>query len=549
MDAPILSPTRAGQLVGPYVLVRRLGVGGMGEVWMGQRTLRGGVTKTVAIKLLSTERARDPQARQMLRDEGRLAMLLSNSNIVQVFDIGEASEGSEYLVMEWVDGLNLAELSERLRERGETLPLAIIGYIVGELLKALAYAHDLTHAGTRQSIIHRDVSPHNVMLSVCGEVKLMDFGVARMASEDSRTSQVKGKLRYMPPEQLRGETSDPKLDLFAVGAILHELLEGEKFRGDVVDDARLCGMILSGEVGGSSRRREVPIELDRLRNGLLRADPSDRVASARVAHRELERWPGYRDQEFELQDIVRRFVVVEAPRTGFELDARSASASMDTPDESQTEVSRSAAPRDQTERRSGRAASSTALAASPPTPARARAWAIAATLLALILLASVGVTMFESRQPPLPTPLHVELEPLALVPPPRIEIPDRPVLEPPPLELEPEPELFDSESELEPELLENVDAVEPTTLVPARRVSVTLVAPSYKFWVQIEIAGKQITLDKLVAGSASIKLEPGVHEVSYREDPEASWRSAGRVEIVPGEATRLVLERGRARVE
>ncbi|MCA9683050.1 MAG: serine/threonine protein kinase, partial [Myxococcales bacterium] len=195
----------------------------MAEVWMGRRTAMGGASKTVAIKLMAAKVAHEPEFRRLFTSEARLSMLLNNSNIVQVFDVGE-EQGECYMVMEWVDGLNLSQLCKRLSVAGERLPPVVSVYVIAEVLRALSYAHSVrTDEGS--VIVHRDVSPQNVMISTNGEVKIMDFGIARVASEDTSGVHVKGKLRYMPPEQLRGETREPTLDLFAVGAMLHELLD------------------------------------------------------------------------------------------------------------------------------------------------------------------------------------------------------------------------------------------------------------------------------------------------------------------------------------
>ena len=263
--------------LGGYELTRQLGVGGMGEVWMGRRTSIGGAAKTVAIKTISRPHSRDPNARKMFLDEARLSMLLANSNIVQTFDVDETEDGVCYMVMEWVDGVDLSALCEGMTQRGERLSIPLAAYIIGEVLKGLAYAHSFRHEGETKTIVHRDISPHNVMISVSGEVKIMDFGIARVASEETSGVHIKGKLRYMPPEQLRGKSREPTLDLFSVGAIFHELIDGAKFRTGV-DEARLYGMILDGEIPPlTGVEGELPPELDALRLGLLVGDPSKRT--------------------------------------------------------------------------------------------------------------------------------------------------------------------------------------------------------------------------------------------------------------------------------
>ena len=296
-----------------YELLHRLGSGGMAEVWMGRRVAGEGVYKAVAIKVLPTPRAADERYRRMFQEEARLSLLLSHSNIVQVFDVGQ-SEGQSYLVMEWVDGLNLAQLAELTRSRHIAVPDGITAFIIGELLQALAYAHTLTHEGRPLAIIHRDVSPQNVLISVSGEVKLADFGIARVAHDDTSGLFVKGKLRYMAPEQLAGQSRSPAVDLFAVGAILHELLDGARFR-DGDDEAAILAQVHRGEVP-PLRRRGVPRELEELRQALLRPSPDERLASAERALEHLRRWPGYRSESLALGRLARICVGVGAPRSG-----------------------------------------------------------------------------------------------------------------------------------------------------------------------------------------------------------------------------------------
>ncbi|EDM73781.1 serine/threonine protein kinase [Plesiocystis pacifica SIR-1] len=303
--------------VGPYELIQKLGSGGMAEVWMGRRVAVGGASKSVAVKLLAPHHLSKPDYRQMFMEEARLSMLLTNSNIVQVFDIGEEADGTAYMAMEWIDGCDLADLTSRLREHGQRLSDEVISFIIGEILRALRYAHELTHQGQRATIVHRDISPQNVMLSVSGEVKLMDFGVARIATEQTTGHFVKGKLRYMPPEQLKGNSREPTVDLFAVGAVLHELLDGQKFRSTAADEGELYGMILSGTHPPLTiDPREIPLELDQLRWGLLAARIEDRLSSARGALQRLRKFPRYRDASMELEELVRWAVGAEAPRTG-----------------------------------------------------------------------------------------------------------------------------------------------------------------------------------------------------------------------------------------
>lgn len=303
------------QTVGQYELIRRIGSGGMAEVWMGRRASVGGATKSVAIKFMSARVAGDERHRRMFLAEARLSMLMTHSNVVQVFDAGE-EDGRLYLVMEWIDGLNLAQLSELRRREGQPWPPRLSGYVVGEVLRGLAYAHHLTHEGQPMCVVHRDISPHNVLVSTSGEVKLADFGVARLASEETSGLHIKGKLRYMAPEHLAGRSREPTVDLFGVGAVLHELLAGARFR-DEADEVDLYGQILGGHVPPLTVPG-VPPELASLREGLLRAEPRQRIPTAARALEYLSAWAGYRNAAAELGTLCRAAMGVVAPRSGID---------------------------------------------------------------------------------------------------------------------------------------------------------------------------------------------------------------------------------------
>ncbi len=279
---------------------------------MGRRPALGGASKAVAIKLLAKHIADDPGYRQMFVDEARLSMLLTNSNVVQVFDVGEV-DGECFMVMEWVDGLNLAELTRNMLAKGECLSTELSAHVIGEVLRGLTYAHTLHHDGGSATIVHRDVSPQNVLCSVSGEVKLADFGVARLAREETSGLHVKGKLRYMAPEQLRGRSREPTVDLYAVGAMLHELLSGNKFR-KTNDENDLYSIALSGEY--PPLPASVPVELANVCKRLLEPDATLRIQAAEAALELLARWPGYRNGSIELGRFVREYSGIAGPRSG-----------------------------------------------------------------------------------------------------------------------------------------------------------------------------------------------------------------------------------------
>ena len=295
--------------IGPYTLLRQIGEGGMGEVWLGRRPTPVGASKLVAVKLLGRRHLEHEDLREMFLREARLSMSLTHSNIVHVYDVVEDANQC-CMVMEWVDGLDLARFTAKLRATRHQLSQVQSVFIVSKLLRALAYAHTGDHRGSKGRIIHRDISPQNVMISVTGEVKLMDFGIARLSSDETSGMAVRGKPRYMPPEQLAGKSREPTVDLFAVGAILHELLDNRRFRWQADDDGELYGMIMAGRV--PELGLDIPPALERVRAGLLEPEPSKRIPSARQALELLDAWPDLRDVSFELEALVREFVDVKA---------------------------------------------------------------------------------------------------------------------------------------------------------------------------------------------------------------------------------------------
>jgi hypothetical protein len=210
----------------------------------------------------------------------------------------------------------------------------IAAFVIGQLLYGLSYAHKVTlPSGDSLGIVHRDVSPHNVLLSVSGDVKLSDFGIARRASEETAGVHIKGKLRYMPPEQLSGQSKAPTVDLYAVGAIFHEMLDGRKFRHDAETEVQMFGAALSGAV--PPVQFPLPPELEALRAGLLQPDPANRIQSADDALRMLKRWRGNQDMRLELGELCAKLTGISGPRAGVAAtmapQPSTASASVGTP--------------------------------------------------------------------------------------------------------------------------------------------------------------------------------------------------------------------------
>jgi eukaryotic-like serine/threonine-protein kinase len=212
--------------LGPYELLRRIATGGMAEVYLAKRAGPHGFQKTVALKRILPQFARDPDFVAMFVDEARVCARLGHPNIVQVFDFGE-EEGELYMAMEYVDGTTGARLVRAVAARGEELPIDVCLHITLSILHALDAAHGARdEEGKLLSLVHRDVSPGNVLIDRSGAVKLTDFGIARAAEIERRTDagQLKGKLGYMSPEQVVGRDLDARSDIFTLGIVLAEML-------------------------------------------------------------------------------------------------------------------------------------------------------------------------------------------------------------------------------------------------------------------------------------------------------------------------------------
>jgi serine/threonine protein kinase len=212
---------------GRYKIVRKVADGGMAEIFLATQTGREGFQKPVILKRIHSTIYADPQFRNMFIDEAHISMGLSHSNIVQILDLG-VGNGRYFLVMEVVDGWDLGRVIHRAAQAGTPLPRELGLHVTAEVCRALAYAHGKADPsdGRPLGIVHRDVSPQNILLSEQGEVKLTDFGIAKAMNkrEQTGTGVVKGKVAFMSPEQALGKAIDPRSDLFAVGTILYQLM-------------------------------------------------------------------------------------------------------------------------------------------------------------------------------------------------------------------------------------------------------------------------------------------------------------------------------------
>jgi eukaryotic-like serine/threonine-protein kinase len=278
--------TSEARLVGRYALHGALATGGMATVHIGRLVGEVGFARTVAIKRLHPQFASDPDFRAMLLDEARVASRVRHPNVVSVIDVVDS--GTELLlVMEYVRGVSLAHLLRAASRNRERVPVSVAIAICTEFLEGLYAAHEArAEDGTTLGIVHRDVSPQNVVVGADGVSRVLDFGIAKAAGSVSVTQegQIKGKLAYMAPEQLQGRSS-PQSDIYSAGVVLWEMLTGRMlFRG--ANDGQTLNNILRGDVEPPSKFGTPP-ELDAVVARALSRDPGARFETARQMSSQL----------------------------------------------------------------------------------------------------------------------------------------------------------------------------------------------------------------------------------------------------------------------
>jgi hypothetical protein len=256
----------------------------MAEVFLARRRGAAGVQKRLVIKRIRPERSGDPRLLGLFVKEARLSMDLVHANIVPVFDFGRVGDAL-FLAMEFVDGRDLGAALQRARERGAALDPLLVAHIGAEACQALHYAHGKKDgAGHPLGVVHRDVTPRNVLLSFAGEVKLADFGVAALATDDE-TGRIRGTPAYMSPEQARGDPVDARSDLFSLGLVLWEALAGARAY-TASDPAGLLAQARDGAV--PPLPASVPEPLRRVVERATRARTDDRFAGALQMHQALD---------------------------------------------------------------------------------------------------------------------------------------------------------------------------------------------------------------------------------------------------------------------
>ncbi|MBN1210786.1 MAG: serine/threonine protein kinase [Myxococcaceae bacterium] len=290
-EAP--SVWQQGLTVGRYNLLSRIAVGGMAEIWLARQVGPKGFEKFIVIKRILDGLGTDPEFVGMFLDEARIAAQLNHPHIVQIFDLGEEA-GAFYIAMEYLPGENLSTIARTGARQGKPLPIPLAVRIIADVAEGLGYAHAKTGPdGVLLGIVHRDVSPQNLLVTYDGVVKVLDFGIAKAASRESATmaGQVKGKAAYMSPEQARGVTLDGRSDIFSLGIILFEVVTRSRLFQFSDQFAALAA------VGGNDpiplaheRNPRVPEALSRIIAQALARDPAQRYPTARHFQNALEEW-------------------------------------------------------------------------------------------------------------------------------------------------------------------------------------------------------------------------------------------------------------------
>jgi serine/threonine-protein kinase len=286
----------AGERFGKYVLVKRLAVGGMAEVSLARLEGTAGFNKLVVIKQVLPGFAEMQSFVEMFLDEGRLAARLSHPNIAQTFELGVES-GRHYIAMEYVPGETLFGVLKRCRETEQRLSMGNMLRVLMQLLEALDYAHELTDdQGAPLKLVHRDVTPSNIMVTRQGGIKLLDFGIARAATQVHHTEvgSVKGKGGYMSPEQCRGSNIDHRTDIYSVGAVLYFMATGQRPFDHLPPGTDLLGQMQAAMEGAFHKPHElmpdIHGELERIILKAMALRQEDRYATAGAMLKDLERF-------------------------------------------------------------------------------------------------------------------------------------------------------------------------------------------------------------------------------------------------------------------
>ncbi len=470
---------QTGFQIGSYSVLSRLGAGGMGEVWLATR---GG--KQCVVKTLLPHLAEDSRVREMFIKEGRVASMISDPSVVRIYELGSAG-GQYFMALEYVDGTSL----DRLVAARRALPPEVAAYVAARAAAGLQAIHEQRHPDTGEplKIVHRDISPSNLLLSLDGEVKVADFGIAKTFTTDpggtTTVGSAKGKIAYMSPEQARGKLVDQRTDLFALGIVLYELLAGDIPYVRIKNDYEMLAQVVYGRGRPLKLAAPaVPAPLAAICERAMAIDPDKRWPTARAMRTALEEWlagaggpeaaratlhdlvASWREQQprsaegkqetkdVELLDVSPSMIMpIVTPKT---VNVRSPTEPMPEVTPKQTPVSQEPLP--------------APAAATAPLSGRRVPWtaAVAAGLgIAAVVLVVWGVTGARPRQVPapelqlpVPSAMTVKTAPAAAEP----QVEPAPV---PPAAVEPEPNV------------EAVEAEQPATRRTPQRAKVKKTAP------------------------------------------------------------------------
>jgi serine/threonine-protein kinase len=287
-------PWVSGDVVGRYTLLAKIATGGMAEIWLAKQAGPRGFEKVIVIKRIVDSLSQDPDFVEMFLDEARIAAQLNHPNIVQIYDLGEHA-GAYYIAMEYLPGENLAAIARLGVKAGAPLPIPYAVKIAAQACEGLGHAHGrIGVSGKKLNVVHRDVSPQNIIVTYEGLVKLVDFGIAKAANRGSQTmgGQIKGKFAYMAPEQAQGGAPiDARADLFALAVVLYELVTRSRlFHRE--DQYQALSAVTSAEAVQPAHERnpEVPPELSAVLSKALEKKPENRYPDARAFQGALEGW-------------------------------------------------------------------------------------------------------------------------------------------------------------------------------------------------------------------------------------------------------------------
>ncbi len=509
-------PFQANQRFGQYTLVRPIAVGGMAEVWLAKLDGPQGFQKKVALKRMTGSIAEQPQFVTMFLDEARLMSGLTHPNICQVFELGER-EDNFYVAMEFIDGETVQHVMRAVTRAQQRLPMELAIKIARDCADALHYAHTKQgDDGKPLNVIHRDVSPQNLMVTYEGVPKLLDFGIAKAATRTNATEvgQLKGKLSYMPPEQARGETLDQRADQFSLGVMLFEMLTHTRLYPPLKEMDLFRKVALEETPYETARQREpsIPEDLSNLVARMMERDATKRYPSLAEVRDQLTAHLHDHTTSIPSNEAMSNFMTAYFPP-----ETRGAVVKQDTPEPAKVHKGFT------TSTMMGRSG---------------KRWQFATiALLALLGTGSLAMALWPSPKPvedldaaEAPPTVKV-IEPPAPLPEPEAEY--VPYIAPPKPEIQPEPE-----PEEEPESIpKGVKAAPPKKKVAPAPKGKGLLSLQTSPWSIVRFGKKNLGETPLVG----VPFPVGRHRLVLTND-ERKLRTTIEVEIKAGQTTTLKLK-------